>query len=80
MAEKQGESSWFEELMDGDAGGTGEGTEGADEAGGSGEGEAGGSGEVTLAAKISNAVDQLAEKAVLKRLTALSSQLEQKGF
>ena len=66
-AEKPGESAWFEELMaeeDPAAGGTG----------GAGEVEG------TLAARISHAVEGLAERAVLSRLTALSSQLEQRGF
>ena len=77
--EKAEEVSWIDELLDAAAGGSGE----CDEtAGGSGEAAAGGpgEGEVTLAAKISTAVDQLAERAVLKRLNTLSSQLEEKGF
>ena len=64
---KPGESAWFEELMAEDdtaAGGAG------------GEGEV----EGTLAARISHAVEGLAERAVLSRLSALSSQLERQGF
>ena len=54
-------------------------------AGGTGEAEAGGAGggsevEGTLAARISHAVEGLAERAVLSRLSALSSQLERQGF
>ena len=66
--------SWIDELLDTAEAAADEKVHEEGAAGSASEGD------WSLATRISTAVDQLAERAVLQRLSTLSTQLEEKGF